>query len=73
MKILLFGSNTYPANFFLKNINQSFDITICDKKFDHTDILDLDNDLFYKKYFLSFDEDFECSLNFIHIHNVSIC
>ena len=73
MKILLFGSNTYPANFFLKNINQSFEVTICDQKFEHTDIFDLDNDLFYKKYFLSFDEDFECSLNFIHIHNVSIC
>ena len=73
MKILLFGSNTYPANFFLKNINQVFDVTIYEKKFEHTDILYLDDDLFFKKYFLSIYGDFECSLNFIHIHNVSIC
>ena len=73
MKILLFGSNTYPASFFLKNANKVIDIIIYEKKFEHTDIINLDNILFFKKYFLSIHGDFECSLNFIHIHEVSIC
>lgn len=73
MKIILFGPSTYPANFFLKNNNQDLDVTIYDKKFEHTDILHLDNDLFFKKYFLSIYGNFECSLNFIHIHDVLIC
>tara|TARA_Y100000389_G_scaffold186453_1_gene206821 strand:- start:2181 stop:3062 length:882 start_codon:yes stop_codon:yes gene_type:complete len=73
LKIILFGSNTYPANFFLKNNNQDFDVTVYKKKFEHTDILYLDNDLFFKKYFLSIYGNFECSLNFIHIHDVLIC
>ena len=72
MKLLLFGSNTYPAQHFLNNLNKLISVTNYNKRFEHIDILNLDDQLFFDKYFSLIDISFDCSLNFIHIHKSSL-
>ena len=73
MKVLLLGQNSYPSNFYLKSSkNKSDNITFYTKKFDHSDIINLNDTLFYDKYFSLIDIDFDYSLNFIHIHKSSL-
>ena len=73
MKLLLFGSNTYPAQYFLNNLNKLISVTNYNKRFEHIDILNLDNQLFFDKYFSSINDNFEYSLNFVHIHDTKNC
>jgi len=73
LKILLLGQNSYPSAFYLKFPRNKFNnITIYTKRFDHSDIINLNDILFYDKYFSSIDINFDYSLNFIHIHQSSL-
>ena len=73
MKILVLGSNSYPINFFLKEINKSkFKPILFSKKFEHNDILNLSEISFYEKYFKDVKEQIDYSLNSIHIHKSTI-
>ena len=73
MKVLLLGANTYPAHFFLEELDKSINVTTYSQKFIITDILNLDNRLFFDKYFSSISNNFDCSLNFVHIHDAKNC
>lgn len=73
MKLLLLGSNTYPAQHFLNNLNKLISVTNYNKRFEHIDILNLDNQLFFDKYFSSINDNFEYSLNFVYIHDTKKC
>lgn len=73
MKVLLLGQNSYPSDFYLKFSKNKFrNITIYTKRFDHSDIINLNDILFYDKYFSSIDINFDYSLNFIYIHQSSL-
>lgn len=73
MKILILGSSSYLVNFFLKEIsNSQIKPEIYSKKFEHNDILYLDEISFYEKYFENFEEKIDFSLNSIHIHKCII-
>ena len=73
MKVLLLGANTYPAHFFLEELDKSINVTTYGQKFIITDILNLDNRLFFDKYCSSISNNFDCSLNFVHIHDAKNC
>ena len=73
MKVLLLGQNSYPANFYLKTPKEKIiNIVTIKERFDHYDIINLDDDLFYEKYFRVIGANFDCSLNYAYIHNSSI-
>lgn len=73
MKVLLLGQNSYLSDFYLKFSKNKFsNITIYTKRFDHSDIINLNDILFYDKYFSLIDINFDYSLNFIHIHKSSL-
>lgn len=69
MRLLIFGKNSYPAKFFLSEFKEKTSNNIFfDKKFEIDDILNLDNKSFYIKYFSDIENNFDASINFIHIH-----
>jgi hypothetical protein len=73
LKVLLLGQNSYLSDFYLKFSKNKFsNITIYTKRFDHSDIINLNDILFYDKYFSLIDINFDYSLNFIHIHKSSL-
>lgn len=69
MKLLILGKSSYTAELFLNQskVDTSI-ITLYKKKFDKDDIMNLDENSFFSKYFLELNENFQCTLNFIHIH-----
>ena len=73
-KILVLGISSFPAGFYLNEKSEKLiNVSIKNDKFEHSDILNLDNKLFYEKYFKDIgNNNFDYSLNFVHIHQSPI-